>query len=72
MTWRSYSDGVIADPIENRVKKGKESGKRESFFILWQHYSRDDASCIAEYNFNYLEELIRMIERYQPTEKNTN
>ena len=46
------------------------SGRRwkREFFILWKHYSIDDASWIPEANFEHPAEIAKMMKRDNPTE----
>ena len=61
LRWRSVG------PSGRRGRK-----RKREFLVLWKDYSIDDASWTHEDNFDYPEELEKMIDRDQPTEDSNN
>ena len=65
---RSYE---VEKPLRWRWSGPIRSRRKKEFLVLWAGYSIDDASWIPASNFDYPEELQKMIDRDNSVEDTT-
>ena len=52
--------------------QGITRSRKKEYLVLWKNFSLDDALWTHENNFDYLEELQKMIDRDKPVNDNAN